>query len=75
MASGLPVVTGPFDVLGSAKAAFVVENLSKAVDQAITQTTLKNTVGTLAYRPVLANLVSTRFECTRLISGFFVIPT
>ncbi len=39
MASGLPVaafpVTGPFDVLGGAKAAFMDENLSKAVDQAL----------------------------------------
>ncbi len=39
MASGLPVaaypVTGPLDVLGDTKAAFMDENLSKAVDQAL----------------------------------------
>ena len=39
MASGLPVaafpVTGPFDVLAGEKAAFMDENLSKAVDQAL----------------------------------------
>ena len=39
MASGLPVaaypVTGPLDVLGDTKAAFMDENLSKAVEQAL----------------------------------------
>ena len=39
MASGLPLaafpVTGPFDALGGAKVAFMEENLSKTVDQAL----------------------------------------